>query len=147
MISDDEVWFYYHGQYGGIPGCPGLTQPKDLWQCAIGIGVVRRDGFVSLEAGGEMGELITRPVVFSGSGTLCINAQSEKGGTVRAAVMEEDGTPIAGLDYADCAVMDGDSVRAPISWKGTDSIAALKGRYLRFGFHLEHSRIFSFWVD
>ena len=62
-------------------------------------------------------------------------------------MMEEEGTPIEGLDYADCAVMGGDSVRAPISWKGADSIAALKGRYLRFGFRLEHSRIFSFWVE
>ena len=147
LVKDDEVWFYYDGQYGGIPGCPGLTQPKDLWQAAVGIGVARRDGFVSLEAGEETGELITRPVVFSGSGTLCMNAQSEKGGALRAAVMEEDGTPIEGLDYADCAVMGGDSVRAPISWKGADSIAALKGRYLRFGFRLEHSRIFSFWVE
>ena len=147
QITGDEVWFYYHGQYGGIPGCRGLTQPKDLWQCAVGIGVARRDGFVSLEAGEEAGEVITRPLTFSGSGTLCINTQTERGGTVRAAVLEEDGTAIPGLEYQTCAHINGDSVRTAVSWNGGDALASLKGRYVRFSFRLERARMFSFWVE
>ena len=35
----------FHGQYGGIPGCPGLTLPKSQWQSGLGIGVARRVAF------------------------------------------------------------------------------------------------------
>ena len=143
----DEVRFYYHGQFGGIPGCPGLTLPKDHWQCAVGIGTLRRDGFASLDAGVEAGEVITRPLTFSGSGTLCVNLQTENGGSVRAAVLEEDGTPIPGLQYESCDAMSGDKVRLPVAWAGGDELSALKGRYLRCGFRLERARIYSFWVE
>ena len=147
VIRGDEVWFYYHGQYGGIPGCAGLTLPKSKWQCSLGVGVVRRDGFVSLEAGEAPGEIITRPLVFTGTGMLCANVQTEEGGTVRVAVLEEDGTPIPGLAYTTCAEVRGDAVRAPVSWAGGDSLAPLKGRYVRFAFRLERAQIYSFWVE
>ena len=147
VIAGDEIRFYYHGQYGGIPGCRGLTLPKDNWQCALGVGVIRRDGFVSLDAGDEPGEVITRPLVFSGSGHLYVNAQIEQGGTMRAAVMEEDGTPIPGLEYETCAAVQGDSVRTSVTWSAGDSLASLKGRYVRFGFRFERARIYSFWVE
>ena len=147
LIVGDELRFYYHGQYGGIPGCRGLTLPKDHWQCAVGIGVVRQDGFVSLDAGDEPGEVITRPLVFSGSGTLCVNAQTEEGGVVRAAVMEEDGTPIPGLEYEACTAVKGDSVRVPVAWAGGDSLASLKGHYVRLGFRFERARVYSFWIE
>ena len=147
VVRDDELWFYYHGQYGGIPGCPGLTQPKSQWQCGLGLGIARRDGFVSLEAGQEPGEVITRPLVFTGTGALCVNVQAEDGGAVQAAVLEEDGTPIPGLEYGACAPLRGDAIRAPVSWTAAESLPRMRGRYVRFAFRLESARIYSFWVE
>ena len=147
VIGPDEVRLYYHGHYGGVPGCKGLTLPKDTWQSALGLGVVERDRFVSLEAGAEPGEVITRPLVFSGAGTLCVNARADGGGSVRAAVLEEDGTPIAGLGFDDCAPLGGDSLRAPVSWSGGDSLGPLKDRYVRLAFRLERAGIYSFWIE
>ena len=147
VIAQDEVRLYYHGHYGGIPGCKGLTLGKETWQSALGLGVLDRDRFVSLEAGDEPGEVITRPLVFSGAGTLCVNARADGGGSVRAAVLEEDGTPVAGLGFADCAPLEGDSLRAPMSWAGGDSLRPLKDRYVRLAFRLERAGIYSFWIE
>ena len=108
---------------------------------------MRRDGFVSLDAGEEPGEVITRPLVFTGAGILCVNVQSEDGGAVRVAVREEDGTPIPGLEYATCAAVRGDAVRAPVAWAGGDSLASLKGRYVRLAFSIKRASIYSFWVE
>ena len=91
--------------------------------------------------------MITRPLVFSGAGTLCVNARADRGGSVRAAVLEEDGTPIAGLGFADCAPLDGDRLRAPMSWSGGDSLGPLKDRYVRLAFRLERAGIYSFWIE
>ena len=147
VIGPDEVRFYYHGHYGGSPGYPGLTLPNSHWQSGLGLGVLDRDRFVSLEAGAEPGEVTTRPLVFGGAGTLCVNAHAAEGGSVKAAVLEEDGTPIAGLDFADCAPLRGDSLRAPMSWSGGDSLRPLKDRYVRLSFRLERAGIYSFWIE
>lgn len=147
VIHDDEVWFYYHGQYGGIPGCKGLTLPKSDWQCSLGLAVARRDGFVSLDADQEPGEVITRPLTFTGTGHLFLNAQTENAGAVRVAVLEEDGAPISGLEYDAGAELQGDMLRARVSWNGGDSLAALKGHYVRLAFKLQRAKMFSFWVE
>ena len=97
VVRGDEVWFYYHGQYGGIPGCPGLTQPKDKWESAIGVGICPRDRFVSLAPGDGAGEVITRPLAFTGEGALSLNGVTTAGGRIRAAVLDEAGEPLPGL--------------------------------------------------
>ncbi len=66
---------------------------------------------------------------------------------MRAAVMEEDGTPISGLEYETCVAVQGDSVRTSVTWSAGDSLASPKGRYVRLGFRLERARIYSFWVE
>jgi hypothetical protein len=147
LIVGDEVRFYYHGQFGGVPGSPGLTLPKSTWGFGLGLGVVPRDRFVSLEAGDEAGELITRPLTFDGAGLLWMNVCCETGGRVQAAVLEEDGSPIPGLDFTDAAPLDGDHLRTAVAWAGGDSLAPLRERYVRLAFRLQRAGIFSFWIE
>ena len=146
VVRGDEVWFYYHGQYGGIPGCPGLTQPKDKWESAIGVGICPRDRFVSLAAGDEAGEVITRPLAFTGEGALSLNGVTTAGGRIRAAVLDEAGEPLPGRGYDDCEALDGDRLRAAVAWSG-GSLARHRGRYLRLAFRLRAAELFSFGIE
>jgi len=106
----DETWFYYtvlttnHG---------GAMPPKRI---SIARAEWRRDGYVSLDAGPEGGRLETVPLRF-GAPRLVLNADASRG-AVRAAVVEADGRPIAGLGLDDCEPVSADSTRSLVRWKG-----------------------------
>jgi hypothetical protein len=144
LVKDDEIWFYYFGSYGGIPGCPGLTLPKSAWRSSLGIGILRRDGFASLNAGANPGHVITRPLVFEGTGELFVNVAVGQGGYVTASVLDEDGATLAGFDEAACSGVRDDRVRGRIGW-GKAGLAVLKGRYVRLAFHVRNAKLYSFW--
>ena len=64
LVKDDELWFYYLGIYGGTTDFPGKERSdKGRWQSAGGVGTIRRDGFASLNAAEEPGQVFTRPLV------------------------------------------------------------------------------------
>jgi hypothetical protein len=147
LIREDELWFYYVGQYSGIPGCPGLTLPKTSWQSGLGIGVLRRDGFASLNAGEKPGEVITRPLIFEGAGKLFINAGAGRGGHVKVAVLDEDGAPLPGFGEADCNAVAGNTVRGAVTWRKAGTLASVKDRYIRLSFQLENAKLYSFWIE
>ena len=106
----DKTWFYYtvlttnHG---------GPMPPKSI---SIARAEWRRDGYVSLDAGPEGGRLETVPLRF-GFGRLVINADASRG-SMRAAIVEADGSTIVGLAIADCEPMQADAVDAIMQWKG-----------------------------
>ena len=89
----DEIWIYY----GGSPmrhvrddlQHAGETVDGQLWGIFGGIGRLRRDGFVSLHAGDEPGELVTQPLVLSGD-PITLNARTEEGGTIQVSLLDDD---------------------------------------------------------
>jgi hypothetical protein len=147
LVGEKELWFYYKADYGGIPGCPGLTLPKERWTSALGIGILRRDGFASLNAGEKPGTVVTRPLVFEGSGRLFVNADVGANGYVKASVLDENGDAIPAFGEADCVAAEGDRVQCPITWQKQPTLAGVKGRYIRLVFALKNAKLFSFWIE
>ena len=148
LIRDDTLHFYVSGRQG-VPGTnlPGM--------CSTGLATLRRDGFVSMDAGGAgattrrldsaaAGTLTTRPVRFSGR-NFFVNADAA-GGSLRVAVLDRSGQPIPGYSAAQCDPVRDDSTRARVTW-GRADLGALAGETVRFRFHLEAARVFAFWVS
>ena len=134
VVVGDELWFYYSAgaQEHGITGRSG----------PICLAKLRRDGFVSLSAETDGGTVVTKPFRCEG-GALYVNAAAG-GGAISAAVLGADGIQKPGLGRADCAVIDGDSVRQRVTWRQLLSLDELRGQAIRLKFYLDRARLYSF---
>lgn len=101
--------------------------------------VFRMDGFVSARAGAEGGELVTKPLTFTGA-TLSLNIASK--GATRVEVQDAKGRPRPGFALEDCTPITGDSVAQSVSWKGGD-LGALAGQPVRLRFVLKDADLFA----
>jgi hypothetical protein len=108
------------------------------------LATLRRDGFVSLDAGEAEGSVTTRPVVFTGR-HLFVNLDAPRG-ELRVEVLDENGEPIAPFTKAACAPLSVDSTRHAVSW-GETTLAAVAGEAVRFRFTLQRGKLYAFWVS
>jgi hypothetical protein len=139
MWVGDEVRIYY--------GACNL--PHDLTMAAtaknltggIGLATLRRDGFVSMDAGAQEGSLLTKPFVVAGE-RLVVNANAQ-GGSVEVSVRDASGRAIPGFSRSDCKPLRGDSTRHEVKWRGQD-LSSLKGRTIRLRFHAKGASLYSF---
>jgi hypothetical protein len=102
-----------------------------------GLAILRKNGFVSRDAGANEGSLRTPLVVLNGS-RLTVNARVN--GEMRARLLDSAGQPIPGFDVGDCSPIRGDSVSLPLQWKRV--LAALKGRPVRMEFFLRDAQFY-----
>ena len=147
----DKLYFYYSGRtYPHRPyyarGNPEII-PKQLVESDVNIGLatLRVDGFVSLEDHFGGGVVETKPLLFSGK-ELHVNVDSRHG-DFRVEVLDHAGDPIPGFTAAECVPVRIDRVGVTVRWKDHQDLVALDGKPVRFRFHLNRSRLFSFWVD
>jgi hypothetical protein len=140
VYRGDEIWIYYtaqpftHGDYS-------LAEKDALG--SVMRAVLRRDGFVSVDAGPEPGWFITPPLVFAG-GQLVLNVDTGGGGHVRVEIQDVRGAPVPGYALADCDPVNGNSVRYAVSWKGKNELGALAGKPVRLKFSLRSAKLFAF---
>ncbi len=146
LIVGDELWFYYTG----FRGDPDNTHED--WMLngmyangSTGIAKLRRDGFASLNATFSGGTLTTRPVTFDGR-RLFVNVDNPHG-RLRAEVLDKDGNVIAPFTLANSRAVSTDATLAELDWNGADDLSALKGQPVRFRFHLENGKLYSFWIS
>ena len=120
VVRDDELWFYYTGlKYrssfdykGTYPNGTAIPVPgrsEDMG--AVCLAVLRRDGFVSLDAGDMPGSVVTRRFTLP-AGRLYVNVES-RGGEFRAELESEDGKTLARS-----RVVAADGARQPLEWDG-----------------------------
>ena len=134
VVMGDELWFYYCA--GAMEhGVTGRSGPLCLAK-------LRLDGFVSVDAGDEVGTLVTKPFRCDG-GRLSINAAA-RGGMVGVAVLDEEGVQYQGYSRQECALFDGDSVGHNVTWRDKGSLEEMKGRGVRLKFYLRDSKLYSF---
>ena len=105
--------------------------------------VLRTDGFVSVHAGSAQGELVTRPLTFTGQ-ALSINASTSASGSVRVEVQDAEGRPMTGFALTDSVEFYGDQIDADVAWRGSPSLAALVGKAIRLRFVLAECDLYSF---
>jgi len=134
----------------GLVQLPG--QPKEMSVYATEAGhqfgptrlrrfVYRLDGFVSVYAGAGGGELLTKPLVASGT-KLVLNYRTGSGGSVRVELQDADGKPLEGFRLEDCEPLTGDSINAVVKWKGNSTLKTAPAG-LRMRFVLQDADLFS----
>jgi len=106
-------------------------------------GVIRVDGFASLHAGADGGEVLTRPVVFEGT-ALEINYATSAVGWVRVEICDEKGTPFDGFRAVDCSPLFGNEIAGRVAWGSGASLGDLAGRPVRLRFLLKDADVYSF---
>lgn len=135
VVRGDELWFYYTGlkKYGGPTPQRGLERD----QGAICLAVLRRDGFISLDAGDKLGSVTTQLFKLP-AGELHLNADASRG-FVQAALLDAS-------DRVRCETssMTGDYLRGRMTWTtplpGTNSEVRLR-------LTARHAALFSYWFD
>ncbi len=104
---------------------------------------LRIDGFVSVHAPMSGGELVTRPITFTGE-RLLLNLATSAAGSVQVEIQDMAGNAHSGFAIDDCSPIFGDSLEREITW-GTDSkVASLAGKPVRLRFVLQDADIFAF---
>lgn len=141
LIAGGGLRFYF-GAFSGIsPRLGGHMYAGG----STGLATLRRDGFASMGARQDAGTLTTKPVVFHGR-FLFVNANAAAG-DLRVEVLDADGKRIPGLARQDSSVLRTDDTCRRVTWKSAPDLAHLKGRAVRFRFHLKNAQLFSFWVS
>ena len=144
LLVGDELWFYYWGTKRSERFKTEGIQRQHLMH--IGLATLRRDGFVSLDAGQEPGTVITRPLTFTGH-TLFVNAEVGDGGSVKVAVLGGDGQPIDGYALDDSKPLCVDTSRGRMAWHGADQVKCPPDGHVRLKFQLQDAKLYSFWIE
>ncbi|HWB55225.1 MAG TPA: hypothetical protein VG722_13570, partial [Tepidisphaeraceae bacterium] len=159
LVHGNELWFYYTGLKWR--DCPyefhhdGTPRPRSEWTSAekadfdegagaVCLAVLRRDGFVSLDAGSD-GSVLTEPIIIKGS-HLHLNADAN-GGRIRVELLSNSGQPIPHFSAADCMPVTDDAVDTSIDWSGHPDLSALKGQTVQIKIEMQHASLYSLWVE
>lgn len=109
---------------------------------ALGLAKLRRDGFVSLDAGSQReGVLVTRTLRTENL-MLKINAVCAAGGDIRVEVTDADDAVLPGFSRDECDAFTGDSTGLVVSWRGKRQIAHPGS--LRLRFFMRRASLYSF---
>jgi hypothetical protein len=103
---------------------------------------LRTDGFVAVNAPYEGGELLTKPLVFSGK-ELAVNFATSAAGSVRVEIQDAGGSPRNGFTLADSLETIGNELDRVIHWKSGTDVGALAGKPVRLRFVLQDADIYS----
>lgn len=104
---------------------------------------IRLDGFVSLHAPLAGGEMVSKPITFTGS-TLFLNFSSSAAGSVRVEIQNIDGQPLPGFTLTDSHEIYGDDLERAVAWKGNPDLSTLAGKTVRLRFVLKDADLYSF---
>jgi len=148
-IVGDKLYFYRSGCRGNPDGAvrpDGSINGGCMYDPnAIGMSILRRDGFASLDAGASAGTVTTRPVRFSGS-RLFVNADCPHG-ELRAEILDEAGDAVEPFTLADCVPISSDKTLAPVTWQSGADLSEIAGKTVRLRFALRRGSLYAFWVS
>lgn len=103
---------------------------------------MRIDGFVSLNAPYDGGEVRTKPLVFEGS-KLMLNFSTAAVGSVLVEIQDAQGKPLEGYALADCAEVFGDSLEREVVWKSGADVSKLVGKPIRLRLVMKEADLYS----
>lgn len=101
--------------------------------------VLRLDGFASVRAGTEQGELLTKPLKFSGSQML-LNFSASAVGSVQVDVVDA----ASHLILATSERITGDAIDLPVKWRKIETLSKIAGTSVRLRFTLKDVDVYSF---
>ena len=142
----DELWIYYSGRTADHRYRDHLQRKIDMntpWG-RIGMGRLRLDGFVSVDAGARGGVLETR-VLDLVHDELWINADAA-GGEIRIELTDPAGKPLPGYGAGDCRPVGQDKVRQQVCFKKRRNLPGA-GTPLRIRFHISNASLYAVWTQ
>ena len=154
LAVGDEWWVYYVGFNEGHAARSVYDEAMRQQYHAdvkagrrhfqkVGLAKVRRDGYISRDAGPEGGTLTTRLLQPSGS-QLELNATVAEGGAITVEVQDEHGAALPGFAAADCTPVRGDSLRHAVQWGDRRGDDGWRERPVRLRFHLRDAALYGF---
>jgi hypothetical protein len=134
VVRGDELWFYYTGiKYRSRPS---NAEPDSGAVC---LAVLRRDGFISLDAGSESGTLVTEPFVLNGD-KLYVNVDAQQG-ELQVEVLDSESQVLS-----TSSPVTGDLLRGEVEWK-QGNINGMHGKDVSFRFALKNAQFYSYWFE
>ncbi|MFC1526111.1 hypothetical protein ACFL6X_04785 [Candidatus Latescibacterota bacterium] len=103
---------------------------------------LRTDGFVSVGAGYDGGELVTQPMIVGGR-ELELNYSTSAAGSICVEIQRPSGAPVDGLSADACGEIFGDEIEGTVAWEGAD-LGALIGQPVRLRFVLRDADLYAF---
>ncbi len=110
---------------------------------------VRLDGFVSVSAPPNGGEMITKPLLFAKSGRpakIQVNFATSAVGSVKYEVRGEDGKPLPRFALDDCDEIYGDSVDRAITWHGKSDVSQLADKPIQLRFVMRDADLYALQI-
>jgi hypothetical protein len=104
---------------------------------------LRPDGLASLSAGFGGGELLTRPLLFSGE-RLEVNFATSAAGGLRVELQDAEGKPIPGFTLDESIELIGNEISRNVAWRGDPELSSLWGTPVRIRVVLRDAELFSF---
>lgn len=141
LIVGDKLYFYFGARRGNPEGTPGKSADTDG---NTGLAILRRDGFASMDAK-VGGELLTRPVRFSGR-HLFVNAEAASG-SIQAEIVDRKGRVIRPFRRANSRPVKADGTRLALKWKDNRDLSAVAGQDVAIRFFVTNASLYSFWVS
>ena len=132
VILPDRVLFYYAGS--AAPHGRGAELGLGM---EIGLATLRRDGWVSLDAGDDPGTLVTKPFSLP-KGALHLNVDAS-GGRVQVALIDSTGAV-----RAQSETITGDHLDATVPFTEAEPKA---GTPVRLRMSAKNAKLYSYWFD
>lgn len=152
-VSGREMYFYYrasdwlHGwdrneSNKKILADAGLGATQDV--TFLSRVVLRRDGFVSVNADYRGGEFTTPALKFSGK-SLKLNINTTATGWARVAILGVEGEPIAGFSLDDCDIIHtANEISRVVKWKRQADVSSLAGKPVRLRISMRNTELYAF---
>ena len=139
---DPERWGN-RSNYAALNVVPTGPDEMSLYHASSGHRyVLRTDGFVSVNAGHEGGEMITHPFEYDGS-ELVLNCSTAATGSIRVEIQDGDGASVAGFEIGDCREIVGDAIEQTVSWLSGSDVSRLAGQPVRLRFVMRDGDLYS----
>jgi hypothetical protein len=103
---------------------------------------IRLDGVASVNAPLGGGELITKPLKFSGN-ELEINYSTSAAGEIRVELQDANGKALPGFTLADCDPIYGDHIARTVSWQSGTDLGKLVGKPIKIRFSMSDADLFA----
>ena len=133
VVRGDELWLYYNGnkEQSHYP-------ETDAENAAVCLAVLRRDGFVSLDAAGEDGAVLTEAFARP-AGKLWVNVDA-RAGSLRVEALDSNGDV-----RATSTPIEGDHRRLELTWQQGD-LSGLDAGPIQLRFVLRDASLYSYWL-
>jgi hypothetical protein len=103
---------------------------------------LRTDGFISVNAPYRGGELVTKPLRFSGS-QLVVNFATSAAGSLSVELQDATGTALPGFSLADAIEMVGDEIERVVRWTTGANLSRFAGQPVRLRFVMKDADLYS----